>query len=133
MAKEGCFTSNYFLILVLIVFFMLLYVYATPRKVLVSEAFVAETGKLIPADKLVVIQGNGIPDVPIQASVPDSNDPSAHSVDGTLNGPRSLFTFAYNECKPECCQTSGGYSCNGGCPCLTDEQKNFMFNKCKKP
>ncbi len=127
MAKS-CFNGTYFLILILFVFFMLIYVFVggTSQK---SVEYFYEDKKLIPADKLVVIQGNGIPDVPIDPSMPDMNDPSAPSVDGTELGPKSKFLFAYNECKPECCSTSGGYSCNGGCPCITEEQKKFLFAK----
>lgn len=119
--------SNIFLVAVLLMFFMLLYVYARkhyPGK----ELFATEEAKLIPADKLVVIQGNGIPDVPIQPSKPDE-DPSAPSVDGTEAGPKSKFLFAYNECKPSCCAKSGGYACHGGCPCFTKDQEKFAFSR----
>ena len=126
MAK-GCFKSNYFIILVLIVFFMLLYVYAASKPI--QERFSVSNNNLIPADKLIVVQGNGIPDVPVQPSQIDNSDPSAFSVDGTEEGPRSKFFFAYNQCKPECCSTSGGYSCNGGCPCITQEQQKITSSR----
>lgn len=120
--------SNIFLVVVLLIFFMLLYVY-TRKHNSGKEYFIdsADT-KLIPANKLVVVQGNGIPDIPIESSKPD-NDLSAPSVDGTEDGPKSKFLFAYNECKPSCCATSGGYACNGGCPCLTKAQQKFAFSR----
>lgn len=128
MAKS-CFNGTYFLILILLVFFMLIYVFVGGNTMQKSVEYFYEDRKLIPADKLVVIQGNAIPDIPIESSQPDLTDPSAPTVDGTETGPRSKFLFAYNECKPECCSTSGGYSCNGGCPCITPEQKKFLFAK----
>ena len=93
-----------FLILLLLVFIMLLYVYVGSSKTI--EKFVDTAGAtLIPADKVVVIQGMGVPDVPIEPSQPDNNDSSAPVVDGAEQGPKSKFLFAYNECKPECCAT----------------------------
>jgi hypothetical protein len=127
MAK-ACFNGTYFLILILLVFFMLIYVFVggNTQTSPLKEYFYVEN-KLITPEKLVVVQGNGIPDIPMESSTPDQSDPSAPSVDGTESGPKSKFLFAYNECKPECCDTSGGYSCNGGCPCITPEQKKFLF------
>ena len=122
--------SNIFLLVMLIFFFMLLYVYTRkhyPRKELFIDS--SEQNKLIPTDKLVVVQGNGIPDVPVEPTKPDSSDISAPSVDGTEEGPKSKFLFAYNECKPSCCDTSGGYACNGGCPCMTKDQQKFAFSR----
>jgi hypothetical protein len=123
--------SNIFLLVLLIFFFMLLYVYARKHS-LSKELFIdssSEQKKLIPADKLVVVQGNGIPDLPLEPTLPDSSDTSAVSVDGTEEGPKSKFLFAYNECKPSCCATSGGYACNGGCPCITKDQQKFAFSR----
>lgn len=129
MAKRGC-MSNYFLISILLVFFMLLYVYASTTLVASRrEPFVESTNALISPDKLVVVQGLGVPDVPIAPSMPDPNDSSAPTVDGTENGPRSKFLFAYNACRLDCCPTSGGYSCSGGCPCMTPEQKKFAGSR----
>ena len=121
-----------FLIMLLLAFFLLLYIYtSTTYKGPTAIEMFAEASKLIPSDKIVVFQGNGIPDVPVEPSQPDQNDTSAPAVDGTDNGPRSKFLFAYNECKPECCGTAGGYACNGGCPCLTEEQKAFAYGRGK--
>lgn len=110
-------------------FFLLLYIYA--RKHQPGKEFFVDSSdnKLIPTDKLVVVQGNGIPDVPIEPSKPDTNDNSSPSVDGTEEGPRSKFLFAYNQCKPSCCATSGGYTCNGGCPCMTKDQQKFAYSR----
>jgi hypothetical protein len=127
MAKNTCFHSQYFLILLLLVFFMLLYVYVGGmqgvRKV---EYFVGGQAQMIAPEKLVVMQGFGLPEVPVDPSKYDEKDESAPSVDGTVDGPKSKFVFAFNECKPECCGDSGGYSCSGGCPCLTEKQKKFF-------
>ena len=37
-------------------------------------------------------------------------------------GEDSLFMFGKNKCSPECCPST--YSCNGGCVCTTEEQRN---------
>ena len=130
MAKsKNCFKSNYFLILVLLVFFMLLYVYIGGPMSLQKRVEMFVENKLLPADNLVVVQGNGIPNVPIEPSEYDKSDDSSPIVDGTEKGARSKFFFAYNECKPECCKTSGGYSCNGGCPCVTQEQMKYAYSR----
>jgi hypothetical protein len=145
--KDPCF-GNYFLIAILIVFFMLLYVYFTPPQPIIIEQsrspFETFTDKdkknntLISMDKIAIIQGNGIPNNPSPSINFDQNDPSTSSVDGTDNTAQSMFVFAYNKCSPDCCGESGGYSCNGGCVCLTNDQKKFFrergwnnkFNKC---
>ena len=120
--------SQYFLIILCIIFFMILYVYmGTPVKV--KEPFyVSSDYKLIPGERMVVMQGNGIPDIPVEASMPDVNDSSSPSVDGNPSSQKSKLMFAYNECKPECCATSGGYACNGGCPCMTKEQLGYALS-----
>lgn len=130
MATKAKFNMNYFLLLTLLVFFMLLYVYIggfSSKKSL--ERFTTADYKLIPADKLVVLQGLYDPNLDFEVSTPDSTDPSSPPVDGTEQGPRSKFFFAFNECKPECCSTSGGYSCKGGCPCMTAEQRKFSGSR----
>lgn len=127
-------SANYFLIFTLLVFFMLLYVYINPSYIMSAkkERFIANAtydAKLMPADKIVVMQGLGNPDIPVQATDVDTTDESSPSVDGKPNGPRSKLVFAYNKCKPECCATSGGYSCNGGCPCITKDQIKFISTR----
>jgi len=142
--KEPCFGS-YFLIAILIVFFMLLYVYFTPVQPIIIEQsrsplemFDNQKITLLPKDKIVLIQGNGLPDKNPPAIEFDQSDPSAPSVDGTDKSPNSLFVFAYNKCSPDCCGDSGGYSCGSGCVCITEEQKKYFggrafnnkYNKC---
>jgi hypothetical protein len=39
-------------------------------------------------------------------------------------GPDSLFIFANNQCKPECCGAT--LSCDGGCVCTTAKQRDFI-------
>lgn len=126
--SKAKFTLNYFLILILLVFFMLLYIYIG-NSTAVERFTAAASYHLIPADKLVVMQGLFDPNVEYQPSTPDSNDPSSPAVDGTEQGPRSKFFFAFNDCKPECCATASGYTCNGGCPCLTAEQQRFAGSR----
>ena len=138
MKGSDCF-SSYFLIAVLVVFFMLLYVYVGPPKPVAMgsrqlyanypnsfEKF--KDNDLLSMDKMVVIQGNGVPD---QQSAPiqfDQGDPAAQSVDGTGKAPKSLFPFAYNKCDVNCCGNSP-FTCSGGCVCLTKEQKRFLSSR----
>jgi hypothetical protein len=136
-AVGKCVKHNYLLIAILIVFFMILYVYlgawtsfitvqAAPEKF----ANVVDNSLLNP-DKIAFIQGNGIPQETFAEIQYDQSDPSMQSVDGTMSGktPKSMFMFAYNKCDVKCCGESGGYGCNGGCVCLTNEQKKFMSNR----
>lgn len=88
--------------------------------------------ELIPKKKLAVYQGvtaNNIPLKPIDFE----EDEMKPSVDGSSNGPRSLFMFAYNKVSPDCClgERSGGYSTNGGCVCITDKQKQYFSENSK--
>lgn len=39
-------------------------------------------------------------------------------------GSDNLFMFKDNQCKPECCGAS--YSCDGGCVCTSQEQRDFI-------
>ena len=48
-------------------------------------------------------------------------------VDGTRNTPQSMFTLAYNKCKPECCPST--YSCDNGCICTTKKQRDFISKR----
>lgn len=143
-AASTC-ASTWYLLTTLFIFFMLLYVFASmPVMTYVVYAPVEkyqdnDLNTLIPGDKLTVIQGNGVPDVKPPVIEFDTNDPSTTGVDGTNNTPKSMFMFAYNKCSPSCCGNSP-YSCNGGCVCLTNEQKKYMsnrgynnkFNKCSQ-
>ena len=121
-------TVNFFLIILILSFIMLIYFYIVgfPSFNKKEPFYVHDDSRLIPADKIVVMQGLGNPDLPIQATEYDAEDTSAPSVTGKEDGPKSKLVFAYNQCKPECCASSGGYSCNGGCPCITKEQMNFI-------
>lgn len=46
------------------------------------------------------------------------------SVDGLDKSPKSLFTFSYNQCRPECCPST--YSCDRGCICTNEQQRKFI-------
>ena len=126
--------GNLYVIFILALGFMFLYIYASPLypsmtvyQIIESERerFNQQKHELLSPDKIAIIQGNAIPEKNPQKVIFDQCDPAAQSVDGTKNGPKSLFTFAYNKCSPDCCFGSP-YSCNGGCVCLTEEQKkNF--------
>tara|TARA_B100000795_G_scaffold99085_1_gene72839 strand:+ start:185 stop:646 length:462 start_codon:yes stop_codon:yes gene_type:complete len=48
------------------------------------------------------------------------------SVDGTKDGPKSMFMFAYNQCHPDCCPST--YTCDRGCVC-TNKQQRDLLNK----
>lgn len=130
--KDKCF-GNYFIITALLVFFMLLYIYVgIPTSIQIAqrniENYKDSVNELIPLDNIMVIQGNGVPDISDGTITFDQNDPSASSVDGTPNSPKSLFAFAYNKCDINCCEGSP-YSCNGGCVCFTPEQKKYLSNR----
>ena len=53
-----------------------------------------------------------------------SNGPT---VDGTNRTPNNMFMFAYNQCRPECCPST--YSCDRGCVCTTEQQRNFINSR----
>ncbi len=92
-----------------------------------SEKFVTSSayGQILPDDNVFVYQGSQMPDSLPSTSVKfDQGDPSMIPVDGKA-GPKSMFMFTYNECKPECCDYSP-YSCSGGCVCMTKDQVNFV-------
>ena len=52
---------------------------------------------------------------------------NAPTVDGTLNAPKNMFMFAYNQCRPECCPST--YSCDHGCVCTTEQQRHFINSR----
>lgn len=134
-AKGNCLGNNFFVIAALIVFFMLLYVFIGAwyaRNVEAATEKFSGAGvnhTLISPDKIVSVQGNGIPPTDNKVIEYDQLDPSMQPVDGVEGSPKSLFMFAYNKCDVSCCGDSGGYGCNGGCVCLTNEQKKFMSNR----
>lgn len=47
------------------------------------------------------------------------------SVDGDIASKKSLYMFSNTECKPECCAHSS-YSCDRGCMCMTQKQKDWI-------
>ena len=65
----------------------------------------------------VGLQGRYVPDPDHSKTFP--------TVDGTKDGPRSMFAFTYNQCHPDCCPST--YSCDHGCVC-TNEQQRKLFN-----
>jgi hypothetical protein len=118
--------GKYFLITLLLVFFMLLYAYVSYKPRYRHESFSeASQWNLWPPETVVNIQGNGVPPEDLKPTQIDMTDPSTQSVDGTPDGPKSMFMFAYNKCDVSCCDKSP-YSCTGGCVCLTDDQKKMI-------
>ena len=66
----------------------------------------------------VGLQGRYVPDPDHSKTMP--------TVDGSKDGPRSMFMFTYNQCHPDCCPST--YSCDHGCVC-TNEQQRDLINK----
>ena len=46
------------------------------------------------------------------------------TVDGSKDGPRSMFMFTYNQCHPDCCPST--YSCSNGCVCTNEKQRELL-------
>ena len=67
--------------------------------------------------------GVQLPLIP-KESINVSNGPS---VNGKKKGPKNMFMFAFNQCKPECCPST--YSCSGGCVCTTKNQRDYLKNR----
>ena len=88
--------------------------------------------ELIDPNKLAVFQGVTANNVPFK-SINFEDSETKPSVDGSPNGPRSLFMFAFNKVSPECClgSKSSGYSTSGGCVCITDKQHQYFSEKTK--
>ena len=57
-------------------------------------------------------------------SVYDPQGSNYPSVDGTPEGGKSLFAFAFNKSSPECCPST--YSTDTGCVCTTSQQRKFI-------
>ncbi len=130
-----------FLLTTLIVFFILVIVFFVMKfpsknhnvfqeKHMETFKQFEEENKLLSPYKMVYVSGNGVPDQEMKPIVYDQGDPASQSVDGTGDAPKSLFPFAFNKCDVSCCDDSA-FSCNGGCVCLTPEQKK-MFNGSQK-
>lgn len=114
------------LILILVLLSVVGVVYMQSKVQVRREAYADKCVELIHPSKLVVIQGSSS-NFSLKPSVFDE-DPSKPSVDGTLNGPKSMFAFAFNKVSPECCGTDNsiGYSTSGGCVCISPEQKKYF-------
>ena len=69
----------------------------------------------------VGLQGRYVPDPDHVKTMP--------TVDGKKDSPRSLFAFTYNQCHPDCCPST--YSCDHGCVCTTEQQRNFINSRGK--
>lgn len=117
------------LVFLLIAFAILLYIFlqktyaASKAATTPKERFSEDKYSLIPKDKLVVYQGNTLPDKGSGSPVLDQDD-SMPSVDGTPDSARSMFMMAFNKCDPSCCPST--YSCSGGCVCMTKDQVNYV-------
>lgn len=117
------------LVFLLIAFAFLLYFFLQKTYVsksstsVATEKFSSDKYTLIPKDKLVVYQGNTLPDKASGGPVLDQ-DNSLPTVDGTSDSARSMFMMAFNQCDPSCCPST--YSCSGGCVCMTKDQVNFV-------
>ena len=60
--------------------------------------------------------------------VKDMLDPYQYpTIDGSDNGLRSNFMFAYNQSSPLCCPST--FSTSNGCVCLTEDQKKLIGNR----
>jgi hypothetical protein len=57
----------------------------------------------------------------------DLVSPYYPSVDGKPESQRRMFMFAQNQCRPDCCPAT--YSCDGGCVCTTEEQRNLIAGR----
>lgn len=128
--------KEFFLIMILIVFFMLLYVYVGGGRetyqnvnpdLKVDEDFYKTVGFVDP-NNMYVVQGNGVPDIPMNKIIFDQNDPAANNVDGTGATPKQIFPFAFNKCDVRCCGHSP-LTCSGGCVCIPQEQMQFLSSR----
>lgn len=83
----------------------------------------------IDPEKLVLYQGNTLPlDGNISVGYSPMYPATLPTVDGTNEAKRSMFSFSFNECKPECCKTSP-YSCDRGCICIDQKQYEFIGSR----
>lgn len=84
--------------------------------------------KMYPLNDTLVYTPQGTPNnLRPTDTVPAVYPASDLSVDGTDKAPKSLFMFANNQCRPDCCPSA--YSCGGGCVCMTHEQMNYISNR----
>ena len=57
----------------------------------------------------------------------DITTPYLPSVNGNPDGPKKMFMFAYNQCRPECCPST--YSCDHGCVCTDKQQREYLARR----
>lgn len=74
-------------------------------------------------NNLYTPQGHTINDDPQNNGVVGTNK-YAPPVDSTENAQRSMFTFAFNKCSPDCCPST--FSCDKGCVCTTEKQRQLI-------
>jgi len=82
---------------------------------------------LVDPSKVTVYQADGLPLKDNAPTKPDVYNYEYPSIDGTENGFKDNFMFAYNQSSPLCCPSP--YSTSSGCVCLTEEQKAFISNR----
>jgi len=82
-----------------------------------------ESYSLVDPNDLYTLQGTptGLEDSVSKYDPVGNNYPS---VDGTKDGPQSLFAFAFNKSSPACCPST--YSTDRGCVCTTKQQRDFL-------
>jgi len=90
---------------------------------LVIKADAGEPYTLVDPNDLYTLQGtpSGLEDAVSKYDPVSNNYPS---VDGTEDGPQSLFAFAFNKSSPHCCPST--YSTDRGCVCTTEQQRDFI-------
>ena len=82
---------------------------------------------LIDPSNITVYQAHGIPLKDKHKQKPDPYLNDSPTVDGTKDGLKTNFMFAYNQSSPLCCPSP--YSTSTGCVCLTENQRNFIGNR----
>ena len=80
--------------------------------------------QLLKDEDLYVTQGHTNPLEPIFSDVSNTHGPS---VDGTEDGPKSLFMLKNNISSPLCCPST--FSTSSGCVCTTEKQRNYIRNR----
>lgn len=138
--------GDYFVIIVLMIFFLILYVTFDPfafrnkkeaYRNMYADAYPSLSSPEIQSNLPVfmtphtteIYQGLSVP-LKYKPSKIDMTDKTLPSVDGKENSPNSMFMFAYNRCSPECCKDSP-YSCSGGCVCMSNDQLNYIDSRGK--
>jgi hypothetical protein len=84
---------------------------------------------LIDRESLSLFQGHTLPlDSDTRVGYQPMYPNMLPSVDNDEKSARSMYMFAYNKCKPECCDHSP-YSCDRGCICLSDKQRGLLSSR----